>query len=124
MNMVLWIIQILLALVFLMAGLMKVTRPREVLAENMAWVEDFSQSQLRMIGALEILGALGLILPAVTGVLPRLAALAAVGLSLTMIGAIVVHIRRREYPNIIGNIVLLALVVFLAYGRIFVEPLS
>lgn len=124
MNIVLWIIQILLALVFLMAGAMKVTRPREVLAENMAWVEDFSQSQLRLIGALEILGALGLILPAVTGVLPGLAALAAVGLALTMVGAIIVHLRRKEYPNVIGNVILLALVLFLAYGRIFVEPLS
>ena len=124
MNIVLWIVQILLALVFLMAGAMKVTRPREVLAENMAWVEDFSQSQLRLIGALEILGALGLILPAVTGVLPGLAALAAVGLALTMVGAIIVHLRRKEYPNVIGNVVLLALVLFLAYGRIFVEPLS
>ena len=124
MNIVLWIVQILLALVFLMAGAMKVTRPREVLAENMAWVEDFSQSQLRLIGALEILGALGLILPAVTGVLPGLAALAAVGLALTMVGAIIVHLRRKEYPNVIGNVVLLALVFFLAYGRIFVEPLS
>ena len=124
MHIVLWLVQILLALVFLMAGAMKVTRPREVLAENMAWVEDFSQSQLRMIGALEILGALGLILPAVTGVLPGLAALAAVGLALTMAGAIIVHVRRKEYPNVIGNIVLLALVVFLAYGRIFIEPLS
>ncbi|HSG16168.1 MAG TPA: DoxX family protein [Anaerolineae bacterium] len=124
MNIVLWIVQILLALVFLMAGTMKVMRPREVLAENMAWVEDFSQSQLRLIGSLEILGALALILPAVTGVLPGLAALAAVGLSLTMVGAIIVHLRRKEYPNVIMNVVLLAPVIFLAFGRIFIEPLS
>ena len=124
MNIVLWIVQILLALVFLMTGAMKVARPREVLAQNMAWVEDFSQSQLRLIGALEILGALGLILPAVTGILPGLAALSAVGLALTMVGAIIVHLQRKEYPNLVGNVVLLVLVVFLAYGRIFVEPLS
>jgi len=123
-NIVLWIVQILLALVFLMAGAMKVARPREVLAENMAWVEDFSQSQLRLIGALEILGALGLILPAVTGVLPGLAVLSAVGLALTMVGAIIVHLQRKEYSNLVGNVVLLALVVLLAYGRIFIEPLS
>ena len=90
----------------------------------MAWVEDFSQSQLRLIGSLEILGALALILPAVTGVLPGLAALAAVGLSLTMVGAIIVHLRRKEYPNVIMNVVLLAPVIFLAFGRIFIEPLS
>jgi len=75
-----------------------------------------------LIGALEILGALGLVLPALTGILPGLAALAAVGLALTMIAAIIVHPQRQEYTSIITNVVLLALVLFVAYGRLFIEP--
>ena len=64
MNTALWIVQALLAIAFLMAGAMKTFQPKEKLAEKMGWVEDFSQGQIRTIGILEILGALGLILPA------------------------------------------------------------
>ena len=76
MNIALWTIQILLAAFFVMAGLMKVLQPKEKLAEQMAWVEDFSQRQIRVIGTLELLGGIGLILPAVTGILPWLTPLA------------------------------------------------
>jgi len=72
MNIALWIVQILLALVFAMAGIMKVTRPFEKLAENMGWAKDVGLRGVRLIGVLEILGAIALILPAVTGILPWL----------------------------------------------------
>ena len=125
MNIVLWIMQILLAAVFLMAGLMKVTQPREKLATNtnMGWIDGFEDGHIKLIGTLEILGALGLILPTVTGILPILTPLAALGLALTMVGAITTHLRRQEYPNLIVNIVLLAMALFVAYGRFVLLPL-
>jgi uncharacterized membrane protein YphA (DoxX/SURF4 family) len=117
MNIALWIVQILLAIAFLMAGAMKAMRPKETLAERMAWVEDFSQNQVRGIGILEALGAIGLVLPALTGILPILTPLAAVGLVLTMIGAIITHIRRGENSLIVAPAILLVLAAFVAYGR-------
>ncbi|MDQ6693543.1 MAG: DoxX family protein [Chloroflexota bacterium] len=123
MNIALWVVQILLALAFLGSGILKVTQPREKLAANMKWVGSFSPQIVKLIGALEVLGALGLILPAVTGVWTWLTPLAAVGLALTMIGAALTHVRLAEMSRIAPSIVLLALAVFVAYGRYFVTPL-
>jgi uncharacterized membrane protein YphA (DoxX/SURF4 family) len=114
---VLWIFQILTALVFVMAGLIKATQPKAKLASNMGWVEDFSQGQVRLIGILEVLGALGVVLPVLLNVLPWLTPIAAAGLVITMIGAAIVHLRRKEYPMIGVNVVLgaLAAVVFVGH---------
>jgi hypothetical protein len=76
-----------------------------------------------MIGILEVLGAVGLILPALTDILPILTPLVAVGLTLTMVGAAITHFRRGEYPNITMNLVLMALALFIAYGRFVLLPL-
>jgi len=108
---------------FGMAGFMKATQPKEKLAGQMKWVEDFSSGTIRLIGILEVLGALGLILPAVTGILPVLTPLAATGLALTMVGAAITHIRRGEYSGVLMNLVLLLLAVFVAYGRFVLLPL-
>src|SRR5690606_4224317 len=97
--------------------------PKEALAGQMAWVEDFSAGTIKAIGVLELLGALGLILPAVTGVLPWLTPLAAAGLVLTMLGAAATHLRRGENQTAIGNGVLLLLAALSAYGRFVVAPL-
>ncbi|MEJ2748859.1 MAG: DoxX family protein [Anaerolineae bacterium] len=117
MNVALWIIQGLLAAAFLMAGGMNAAKPKEELAERMAWVNDFSAGTVKTIGILEILGALGLILPLATGILPWLTPAAAIGLALTMIGAAITHVRRQEFPMIGTNTVLFLLAVFVAYGR-------
>ncbi|WP_329083346.1 MULTISPECIES: DoxX family protein [unclassified Streptosporangium] len=117
MNVALWIAQILLAAVFLLAGFVKSTRSRQDLSGQMPWVESFSDGQVRTIGILELLAGIGLILPAATGILPVLAPLAAVGLVITMIGAIAVHLRRKEYPGIAINVVFLVLAAFVAWGR-------
>ena len=123
-NEAIWIAQVLLALLFLAAGFMKLTQPREKLSQQMGWVNDFSPSTVKAIGALEVLGALGLVLPALTGILPLLTPLAAVGLVLTMIGAIATHVRRNEVmPIVIVNVVLLLLAAFVAYGRFVAVPL-
>ncbi len=113
---VLWIISGLLAVAFAMAGVMKIMQPKEKLAENMAWVEDFSDMQVRGIGIVELLGAIGLILPMLTGIAPILTPLAAVGLVLTMIGAAITHVRRGENQMIVPNVVLGALAVVAAVG--------
>ena len=103
---------------FLMAGGMKLMRTKEQMHEQMAWVEDFSQGQIRGIGLLEIFGALGLILPALTGILPILTPLAAVGLGSVQMGAFFTHLRRKELvPMGIMNMMLIAMVVFVAFGR-------
>jgi len=78
---------------------------------------------LRFIGVSEILGGLGLILPAVTGIVPQLTAWAALGLSVIMLLAALFHLSRREYPSIVINLVLLALAAFVAYGRFVLAPL-
>ena len=118
MNIALWVVQGLLALAFVMAGAMKVFQPKEKLAAQMAWVNDFSPGTVKLIGALEVLGAIGLVAPMLTGILPWLTPLAAVGLVLTMLGAIVTHVRRGENQMLIANIVLGLLAAFVAYGRL------
>ena len=124
MNIVLWIVQILLALAFAMAGIMKVTQPIDKLESRMGWVKDVGSRGVRLIGSLEILGAIGLILPAVTGVLPWLTPVAAIGLALTMVGAMITHGRRGEYSRIGANVVLLLLALVVVYGRFVIVPIS
>ncbi len=116
MNVFLWILQVILGLMFLAAGGMKVSRPKELLLEQQPWVEDFSQEQVRIIGGLEILGAIGLIVPALTG-FGILVPFAAIGIGLTMLGAIVVHARRGEYQNIVVNVLILAFTAVIIWGR-------
>jgi uncharacterized membrane protein YphA (DoxX/SURF4 family) len=87
MGVVLWAVQVLLAAGFVVSGATKLSQPKEKLVKNMAWVEDFSQATVRIIGVLELLGAIGIVLPALTGIVPWLTPLAALGLVLTMIGA-------------------------------------
>jgi len=122
MNLALWIAQPLLAIFFGVIGFLKLTRPKDELAPRMTWVEDVEPSTVKLIGGLELAGAAGLILPPVTGILPWLAPLAAVGLVLTMVGAMAAHARRREYRPLAFNLVLLLLAAFVAYGRFVVAP--
>ncbi len=118
MNAAIWIVQILLALVFFMSGLLKVLLPQEKLAERLGWVNDFSLRTVRAIGTVEVLGALGLTLPAWTGILPWLTPLAAAGLVLTMIGASLEHAHRQEIPMIAVPVILGLMACFVLYGRV------
>ena len=117
MNIALWVVQILLAVAFLGSGLMKLTQPKEKIATSMAWAADFSPTAIKLIGLVEVLGALGLVLPAATGIAPILTPLAAVGLALVMVGAAITHARRGESQMIVVNVVLLLLAAFVAWGR-------
>ena len=117
MNVVLWIIAGLLAVLFIAAGGMKATMPKEKLAERMAWVEDFSPAAIKTIGVLEVLGGLGLVLPAILDIAPILVPIAATGLAVTMVGAVIVHVRRKEPQLIVPNVVLLVLALVVAIFR-------
>jgi uncharacterized membrane protein YphA (DoxX/SURF4 family) len=118
MNVVLWIIASVLAVAFLGAGLMKVAQPKEKLAASgMGWTEQFSPGAIKLIGGLEVLAAIGLILPAALDIAPVLVPLAAVGLVLMMIGAAITHARRNEAQMIAANVVLLVLAAVVVWGR-------
>jgi predicted tellurium resistance membrane protein TerC len=117
MNVFLWILQIVLAAMFAMAGLAKSTQPKEKLAARLPWVEDFSPGTVRFIGVVELLAAIGLVAPAATGILPVLTPLAATGLAIVMALAMNTHRRRREPGAIAFNAVLLAVAVVIAWGR-------
>jgi len=118
MNTTLWIAQGILAAMFAMAGVMKSTQPIEKLMKSgLIWVERVSVSTVRIIGLSELLGAIGLILPLALGILPVLTPIAAVGLAVIMILAIVHHLKYKENKAIVFNIVLFLLAVFVAYGR-------
>lgn len=118
MDIVLWIVAGVLAAAFLAAGLMKLAQPRKKLADSgMGWVENFGDRAVKGIGAMEVLGALGLILPAALDIAPVLVPIAATGLAVLMLGAAVTHARRREPQMIVVNLVLLALAAFVAWGR-------
>lgn len=118
MNIALWIIAGLLAAGSLASGAMKLARPKEKLAASgMGWAEDFSAGTVKAIGTLEVLAAVGLTLPAALGIAPVLVPLAALGLVVLMVGAIITHLRRHEARVIASPMAVLALAVLVAWGR-------
>lgn len=122
MNALLWTLQVVLAFVFFGAGGAKLVQPREKLTRMMAWVAQTPQTVVKGIGTLELLGALGLVLPALLGVLPWLTPLAAAGLALTMVGAALTNLSTGKPSHIAANAVLLAAAAFVAYGRVVLPP--
>lgn len=119
MNLTLWIIAGLLALLFLVSGATKLARSKDKLvASSMgAALDGFGPGTIKVIGTLEVLAAIGLVLPAALDITPVLVPLAAVGVVLLMIGAILTHLRRHEARVVVVNVVLLALATFVAWGR-------
>ncbi|MGX1675574.1 DoxX family protein [Streptomyces sp. NPDC055400] len=117
MNVFLWILQAVLAAMFAMSGVMKSTQPKDKLVDKLPWVADFSPGTVRFIGIVEFAAALGLILPAATGIAPVLTPLAATGLAVVMVLAAITHARRKEPSAIAFNTVLLILAVVVAWGR-------
>jgi hypothetical protein len=117
-NIALWIVQGLLAAVFGGSGVVKTTRDRKrLLDDGISWVEDFSAGSVKAIGVLEVLAAVGLVLPAATGIAPVLTPLAAAGIGVLMAGAAVVHFRRGELAFIGVIAVLFVAAAFVAWGR-------
>jgi DoxX-like family len=120
-NLALWIVAGILAVVFLVASSTKLFVPKEKLAgmggAASRWVEDFSPGALKAIGALEFLAAVGLIAPAALGIAPVLVPLAAAGAVLLFAGAVIMRLRRGERATIIPDLVYLAMAAFVAWGR-------
>ncbi len=121
MNVVIWIIQVLLAAAFLMSGIMKLTVSKNRVKEKVGgWVEDFKVMEIKMIGLVEILGAIGLILPMVMNIFPFLTPIAASGLGVTMIVAAQTHLKRKE--SIFINIIFLIMALLIVLGRLLLVP--
>ena len=122
MNIVLWVLQGLTAFAFGGHGLLLISGPQRM-AERVPWIRALPSPFVLLLGLLEILGAIGVVVPAATGVLPSLTVAAAGGLVAMMLLAMLFHVTRREWPNIGLNFVLGALAFAVAYGRLVIEPL-
>ena len=121
----LWTAQILLALVFGSAGLMKTVQPIDALASMMAWVGHSPETLVRFIGIVEVLGALGVILPALTRILPWLTPFAALGFAIIQVLAIGVHASLGETATSLPiNLLLLALSLLVVWGRTRKAPIA
>ncbi len=118
MNIALWIVQILLAVLYVLVGSMKVFQTARA-REMMAWVKRHPDNFVRFVGTAELLGAVGLILPWLTGILAFLTPLAALGLALVQLLAIFTeHVPHKEYQGLPMNVILLVLALFVAFGRV------
>jgi VIT1/CCC1 family predicted Fe2+/Mn2+ transporter len=128
MNLALWIVAGLLAVVLLVSGSVKLFVPKEKLDRLLQrlgpsaqatgeWTRDFSPGALKTIGVLELLGAAGLILPAALGIAPILVPLAATGAVLLFVGAVIMRLRRGERTTIGADLVYLAMAAFVTWGR-------
>jgi hypothetical protein len=117
MNIGLWIVQSLLGLTFAGTGLWKLTTPIPELAAKFPWMGEVSPGFLYATGVFDLLGGLGVLLPSVTRIKPRLAVLAALGCAALQAAAIVFHVSRGEAANTPFNFLLVALAVFVAWGR-------
>ena len=124
MNIAIWVVQVLLAVFFILFGFMKAFLPIDSIADQMSFVLDVPEALVRFIGVAELAGGLGLILPAITRILPWLTIAAAGGLGTIMILAFIFGVSRGEIPNAVINIVVLALLAFIAYGRWKLIPIS
>ena len=124
-NIGLWIAQIVLAAVYVMAGFMKLSQPIDALvASGMTYAGDYPELLTRFIGTMEVLGAIGIILPAATRIMPKLTPLAALGFSVIQILAIGLHSTRGEFQVLPVNLVLLALSLFVLWGRTRKAPIA
>jgi len=124
MDNILWIVQGVLAALFFMSGMMKLTQSKSFVVEKAGgWADDYSGTQIKLIGLFETLGALGLVLPMLLNMMPKMTLVAAGGLSLIMIFAALTHSKRIENSNVLINIVLLAAGVFIVIGRLIFSPI-
>ena len=121
MNNAITVIQVLLGLLFIVGGLLKLTIPyvKYTNLPAVGWSKEFKPEHIRLIGALEVSGGLGLIVPLFLPSLAPLTPLAAVGIALYMSGAMATHLRRSEYLHMVGNLMFfLGPALFVAYGKL------
>jgi VIT1/CCC1 family predicted Fe2+/Mn2+ transporter len=117
-NTYLWIAAGFAAACALGAALLKLTQPRARLIEKgLVWADDFTDSQVKLIGLAELLGGIGLIVPPLIDTAEILTPIAATCLALLWAGAVAAHVRRKEQKEIVPGAVLVVLAVFVAAGR-------
>ena len=119
----LWVAQFLLAAMYIPSGLMKLTKPLTELAQQMAWTADLPQL-VRIAGAADLAAGLGLILPALTRIAPRLTVWAAIGATVLQVFAMVLHASRGEFGVLPINAILIALQLFVIWGRTKKAPIA
>lgn len=124
MNITLWIVQVILAAMFGLAGVMKTTTPIDQLAAQMVWPGAIPPMLVRFIGAAELTAAIGLILPSLMRIRPVLTPLAATGVVTIMALAIPFHISRGELQALAVNVPLGAMAAFVAWGRFRKAPIA
>ncbi|SFD62926.1 DoxX-like family protein [Actinopolyspora alba] len=119
MNLALWIVAGLLAVVMLVGGITKLFVPKEKLAatSNGGWTGDFGVGFVKTLGAVEVLAAVGITLPAAVDIAPVMVPVTAVCWVLLMIGAMITHLRRGERTAVVANLLYLAMAAFVAWGR-------
>ena len=120
----LWVAQVLLAIMFLMAGFMKLAQPIEELSKSLPWTAQVPEALVRFIGLAELLGALGLILPSLLRIKPFLTPWAAAGIAVIMVLAAIFHISRGENAAIGMNLIMALLAAFVAWGRTKKAPIA
>ncbi len=123
-NIALWILQVLLAILYLNAGFLKTFKPIQEIAAQIFWAPRLPELLVRFIGVSELLGAFGLILPAAFKIRPQLTTLAAAGLTLIMLLANIYHIAQGEFFVLPMTGALLILAAFVAYGRWKLRPIT
>lgn len=123
-NIALWIVQGLLAIMFIMAGFMKSFQPVEELVKMLPWVESSPILLIRFIGMSELLGGIGLLLPSILRILPKLTGYAAIGIMIIMILAAGFHGMQGEWEAIPMNFILGGLAGFVAWGRLKQSPIT
>lgn len=123
-NIILWVAQVILGAMFLMAGIMKSTKPIEELDAQLPWVTQVPLALVRFIGVSELLAGIGLILPSLLRIQPKLTAWAAVGLVAVMIFAMIFHVTKGEYNAVVFNLILGAIAAFIAWGRFKKAPIN
>lgn len=124
MNLSLWIVQVLLALLYIMAGANKSFVAIDELSKMLPWVLNVTPELVRFIGVCELLGALGLILPSVLRIKPILTPIAATGLSIIQVLATIFHIKNEELSMIGLNLIILIMSVFVVWGRFEKSPIQ
>jgi len=117
METLLWILQSHIALMFIAGGLVKLLIPREKMIPKQPYVKNYTSTQIKLIGLAEILGAIGLIVPAATGILPVLTPLAAVGLCVIMLLATRLHLQEKEMMKVAIIFMMLCVTGCIAYAR-------
>ena len=122
-NRVLWIAQIILALLFLITGVTKLVMPAEFLHTTFTWTKETNLVSVRLIGFFEIMGSMGLILPSWLRIKPQLTPFAAVGIAVIMLLASILHISRGEFSELPINIIVLFMSAFIVMGRLKKSPI-